>query len=88
MNKNSPGPIPDEPIRDEPDEPIEPDHIPDTPPSEPPPVPIKDPRPDTSPSGPLIATAQPSYAATASRIVISATMSAFGGILPGTPCSP
>jgi hypothetical protein len=56
LKRNSPGPIPDEPIRDEPDEPIEPDHIPDTPPSEPPPVPIKDPRPDTSPPGPLIAT--------------------------------
>ncbi|HET9196539.1 MAG TPA: hypothetical protein VFO21_26875 [Vicinamibacterales bacterium] len=55
LNRNSPGPGPDEPIRDEPDEPIEPDHIPDTPPSEPPPVPIKDPRPDTSPPGPLIA---------------------------------
>jgi hypothetical protein len=55
MQKNTPGPAPDEPVRDEPDEPIEPDHIPDTPPSEPPPVPIKDPRPDTSPPGPLIA---------------------------------
>jgi hypothetical protein len=57
MMRNSPGQVPDEPIRDEPDEPVEPDHIPDTPPSEPPPIPIKDPRPDTSPPGPLIARA-------------------------------
>jgi hypothetical protein len=67
LNRNSPGPIPDEPIRDEPDEPTEPDHIPDTPPSEPPPVPIKDPRPDTSPPGPLIA-----RAALSGRNVVSA----------------
>lgn len=55
MSRNSPGPDPDEPDRDEPDGPTKPDHIPDTPPSEPPPVPIKDPRPDTAPPGPLIA---------------------------------
>src|SRR5688572_2630365 len=48
-------PKPNEPRPDEPDEPIEPDQIPDTPPTEPPPVPIKDPRPDSSPPGPLIA---------------------------------
>jgi hypothetical protein len=55
MSRNGPAPDPDKPGREEPDEPIEPDHIPDTPPTEPPPVPIKDPRPDSSPPGPLIA---------------------------------
>jgi hypothetical protein len=59
MKTNSPGPEPKDPIGDEPDQPIEPDHIPDTPPTEPPPVPIKDPRPDTSPPGPLIAITSP-----------------------------
>jgi hypothetical protein len=55
MRTNSPGQEPDKPTRDRPDEPVEPDHIPNTPPTEPPPVPIQDPRPDTSPPGPLIA---------------------------------
>jgi hypothetical protein len=55
--RNPDDPGPDRPGRPGPTkpEPTEPDYIPDTPPTEPPPVPIKDPPPDTDPTGPLIA---------------------------------